>query len=118
MKKYLFGLLAIAVAVGFSAFTKAPSIKGKKFTTGDYYYIFGGSQTVSDREAAANYSSPQLSAPSSCPNITNECAVKVTVTLDIHGNPPAHPDFTNVTFDGSTGYPNGGTAFKANLLLQ
>jgi len=39
MKKYLLGLFAIALAIGFSAFTsKAPTPTTKKHSTTDYYW--------------------------------------------------------------------------------
>jgi len=117
MKKYLFGLFAIAFAIGFSAFTKpsAHITKGKKFTTGQYWYTFSGAQTVSDRQVKTNYTSPVSSEPT-CSGITNECAAKVTVTLDIHNNPPANISSTNVTFDATTGFPNGGSDLLQNDL--
>jgi uncharacterized protein YxeA len=42
MKKYLFGLLAITMAVGFSAFTTKNSAK-KSFDSIDYFYVPGTS---------------------------------------------------------------------------
>jgi len=40
MKKYLFGILAITMAVGFSAFTTKNSAK-KPFATTDFFYVPG-----------------------------------------------------------------------------
>jgi len=115
MKKYLLASLAIILAVGFSAFTKpsAHITKGKTFDTGIYWYVYSGSQDKTDRENPANYNTPTIGKPA-CTGTINECAVQVTVTLDSNGNPPANPDFTNVTFNGTTGFPSGGTAFDAN----
>jgi hypothetical protein len=46
MKKYLFGMIAIALAVGFSAFT---TVKSKPTTT-LYRFVFNGSPTGSNLE--------------------------------------------------------------------
>lgn len=115
MKRYLLGMLAIIVAIGFSAFTKptAHITKVGKFTRADYWYVYVGDQIdISQREVNTNYTTPTLTEPT-CGTGANECAVKVTVTL-VGVNPPASPDFTNVTFDATSDMPNGGSDFKKN----
>ena len=110
MKKYLLGTFAIALAVGFSAFTKpeARIHKGAKFTTQDTWYSYVGTQNSTERQKAANYTGPTTTQPTCSTGTINECTVKSTVTL-VGGVPPANPDFTNATFDGTTGMPNIGS---------
>lgn len=101
MKNYLFGIIAIVLAIGFSAF-KMP-VKGKKFTNTIYRY--DGTQSEVERKKAANYTKV---ASISCSGTDNECAV--TLNADFG----THPDFTNVSFAMTTGFPNGGTAWVSN----
>jgi len=85
-----------------------------KFTSQCYWYIFTGNQTCTDRENCNNYCCPTLTEPAECSSGPNECAVRAKVVLDIHGNPPAHPDCSCLTFDATTCMPNGGTCFCEN----
>lgn len=88
--------MALALAVSFSAFTKAaPS----KFVANWYSYTATGSQTVTSRETASNYTLI-TGSPSCIPGSNNECAVELNQSTTT-------PDFTNITFDASTGFPNG-----------
>ena len=107
MKKYLLGTCAVVLALSFSAFTKAPKAKFDTF----FYQYTGPANNVDARKDAANYANPQSSA-FTCNFTGNECAVELQ---NVSSTPPAHPDFTNITFDGTTGFPNGGTDFVANF---
>lgn len=114
MKKYIFGIVAVIIAVGALAFT-TPHKTAKPYDTANYWYEFTGNQNETARKINTNYSNPQMSS-FSCPNETDECAVQVTVTLDGQGNPPAHPDFTGASFEDGTGYPLVGGPIKDNML--
>jgi hypothetical protein len=111
MKKYILGSLAIILALGFSAFTKpnANITKGKKFTTGIFWYVYGGAQNSTDRQNATNYTTPTASQPPCGTPASNECTVQATVTLDINNNPPANPNFAGASFNSTTGMPIPGT---------
>ena len=98
MKKYLLSASAIALAVGFSAFTVKKDIT---------LYLYGGSQSESERKIATNYTKSE--ADVICFGSGNECAVLMSSD---NGD---HPDFTNVTFQPGTGFPKSGGAFLFNL---
>lgn len=104
MKKYVFGVFAIALALGFSSYTSHP----KKFAS--TWYTYNGAQTQPERVKAANYS--KISADPLCNATTNECAVEMS------SDQGAHPNFTGVTFDAN-GYPQPDvTHVVANELLN
>ena len=112
MKKYLFSVLAIGVAVGFSAFTSKPPMPNR-FTS--FFFVYQlTSQNQSDLDNPANYKYTGITP--TCGGSTNECAVEVTIV----GTPPANPSTlanqpsNAVTFDPTTGIPDGGTEFFAN----
>ena len=98
MKKYLLGVFAIVLAVGFTAFT------AKKDVT---LYRYDGLQSENERKIATNYT--KMTSNIFCLGAGNECAV--VMSFD-NGD---HPDFTNVTFQDGTGFPKGGGAFLFNL---
>lgn len=98
MKKYLLGASAIVLAVGFSAF------KVKEDVT---LYRYNGLQTEAERKIATNYTKSTSSI--FCLGTGNECAVLMASDNGVH------PDFTNVTFQPGTGFPNGGSDFLYNL---
>jgi hypothetical protein len=98
MKKYLLSVSAIALAVGFTAFTVKEDVT---------LYRYDGLQSESERKIATNYT--KMDADIICLGSRNECAV---VMSSDNGD---HPDFTNVTFQAGTGFPNGGGAFLFNL---
>ena len=98
MKKYLLGVFAIALAVGFSAF------KVKKDVT---LYRYNGLQTENERKIATNYTKSESDII--CLGSGNECAVLMSFDSG------DHPDFTNVTFQPGTGFPKAGGAFLFNL---
>lgn len=108
MKKLRIGLTAIAVilAGSLSAFSILPVNVNKD---SDTIYEYTGAQTPQARTQADNY----LKVSSiTCLGGTNECSV--TLSQDFG----THPDFTNVTFDPSTGMPNGGSDFVSNSTLH
>ena len=98
MKKYLLGVSALALAVGFTAFTvkKEPSL-----------YRYDGSQSENERKIATNYTKSDDNII--CFGSGNECAVLMSTD---NGD---HPDFTNVTFQPGTGFPKSGGALLFNL---
>lgn len=110
MKKYVLGLFAIVLAVGFSAYTNMPHKKSSKFT--DYYYAFNGNQDATDRADYTKYINPTTSAPGAlCPTgSAQQCYLKVSIT----GEAPTNPDFSGWTFDGN-GFPATGTGFVQNI---
>jgi hypothetical protein len=68
MKKYLFGLFAIALAVGFSAFTHP----AKKATTGTFYYWFTPAGAYQGFNERTNGLDGQLEV-SGCDGATTVC---------------------------------------------
>lgn len=99
MKKNLLGLVAIVAALGMSAFDT--------FRVDTIYQYNTTDQTKTARETATNYI--KVSSVT-CSGTGNECAV--TLTKDNGTN----PDFSSglVTFDATTGMPNGGSTFVNN----
>ena len=98
MKKYLLSVSAIALAIGFSAFT------AKKDVT---LYRYDGLQSENERKIATNYT--KMDSDIICLGSGNECAV--VMSFD-NGK---HPDFTNVTFQPGTGFPLSGGALLFNM---
>ena len=98
MKKYLLSVSAIALAIGFTAFTV------KKDVT---LYRYDGLQTENERKIATNYT--KMASNIFCLGSGNECAVLMSFDSG------DHPDFTNVTFEPSTGFPKSGGALLFNL---
>jgi hypothetical protein len=79
MKKYLFGMLAIALAVGFSAFTK-PAKENSKFAT--YYFEFIGTPSVAsdlETETSTYWRYLGTSNSVSCPTPDQDkvCVIRV-----------------------------------------
>ena len=56
MKKYLFGIFAIALAIGFSAFTSVPTVKKSTKTDFVYWYDIDPSTSRVIDGSAAQYS--------------------------------------------------------------
>ncbi|MEP7374699.1 MAG: hypothetical protein ABI675_14990 [Chitinophagaceae bacterium] len=122
MKKYLLGSLAVVMAIAFSAFNSnlnqpvKSNINGKLLQ--QKWYVYVGTQDATERQVATNYTTPTTTKPT-CVSTGNECAVKVNVP---NGTPPTNPDFTNVTFNMSSGFPdgnqNGGSNFIENAQKQ
>jgi hypothetical protein len=103
MKKLRIGLTAAAVilAGSLSAFSILPVNKDSNTT-----YVYNSTdQSIAARETASNY----VKGSANCPSGNNECSVILTQDFG------THPDFTNVTFDPTTGMPNGGSDFVKNL---
>lgn len=98
MKKYLLSASAIALAVGFTAFTV------KKDVT---LYRYDGVQTENERKIATNYT--KMDTDIICLGSGSECAVVMSFDSG------DHPDFTNVTFQPGTGFPKSGGALLFNL---
>src|SRR4051812_19124557 len=98
MKKYLISASAIALAVGFSAFTVKKDIT---------LYLYDGLQSESERKVVTNYTKSDDDII--CFGSGNECAVLMSSD---NGD---HPDFTNVTFQPGTGFPKSGGALLANM---
>ena len=101
MKKYLLSASAIALAVGFTAFTVKRDVT---------LYRYDGLQSESERKIATNYT--KTDSDIICFGSGNECAV---VMSSDNGD---HPDFTNVTFQPATGFPKSGGTFLFNLESQ
>jgi len=106
MKKYLLGSLALVLAIGFSSFT-SHVFSTKKFTSS--WYTYSGAQTKAEREKAINYT--KITGNPTCNGTTDECAVEMNQTT-------THPDFTNVTFDGTDGFPNGNTTGHTDFVAN
>jgi len=113
MKQNIYAVLALSAALCMSSYNlpiKQTSLQQKGF--GFAWYSYSGSQDPLNRTNSGNYSA--CAFPPTCTGGINECCVELYVKLDLLGHPPYHPDFTNVTFDGATGMPNGGSDFIAN----
>ena len=96
MKKYFFGLIAVALAIGFSAFTtnhKASNGKEAKFA--DVWYTYNGAQNATERAKKANYT--QFAGTLSCSSTLEVlCGVKLP---DVAGSNPAQADLDNIVAD-------------------
>ncbi len=108
--KLMLPILAVIVGVAASAFTVIKNNSNSTKVAGTYWYTFTGSQTVSGRMDKTQYVSPTTSKPG-CSGNGNECAVEVS---GINGVPPQDISSLNVTFNGSTGMPDGGTNYADN----
>lgn len=75
MKKYLFGLFAVALAIGFSAFTNTGVEKAKNGNVTTYSYKYTGptSPGESDYESTSNWST----TISGCSGGSTACQVDV-----------------------------------------
>ena len=70
MKKYLLGIVAIVLAISFSAFTIEKN-RTPKATSGEVWFVFNGTDPT-DLNDASKYSLDQNgSAPSVCPTNTS-----------------------------------------------
>jgi hypothetical protein len=96
MKKYFFGIIAVALAIGFSAFTTDHKISnGKNAKFIDVWYEYNGIQTTTDRAKKANYT--QIVGTLSCaPPLEVLCGVKLP---DVAGSNPAQADLNNIVGD-------------------
>lgn len=111
MMATLFVLLATGAFVLMSmTSSRVKAAPAAKATT--YYYQYVGAQTPTERKKGANYINPQTSTWD-CEGNTNECSVQVSVTSP---TPPANISTLSITYDGTTGRPNGGSNFQANFL--
>ena len=99
MKKYLLGVMALSLGIGFSSFTKVAT--HKKGFAADQYYLYTGPQTPADRKIKANYTSPSTSQSCGLSG-SNECVVKVT---NVPTPIPTTLTSFNVTFNSTTGFP-------------
>jgi hypothetical protein len=110
MKKYLLGIVALSLAIGFSAFKSHP-VAPKKYTT--FWFSFVGTPGTSDVSNQLKYD-PISGDPGStvCPSGTLECALAVSAEQQ-DANHVQRPNLTNVTYDGN-GNPQAGGAFVAN----
>lgn len=104
MNKLRIGLTAAAVllAGGLSAFSILPLNVNKDSST--TYVYTSSDQSIQGRENPDNYAKGSRT----CAGSGNECLVILDQDFG------THPDFTNVTFDSSTGMPNGGSDFVSN----
>ena len=113
MKKYLLGLFAIALAVGFSAFTKAKTEKSK-FTT--VYFRLAQTTTGNDNEAyfetvgSWTYLGPSYTG---CTGSSMACIVQVDDTQVPLGSGTEAADFVSYLqgLIGSGSYTDGATQF-------
>jgi len=90
MKKYLLGLSAVVLAIGFSAFTNMSSHKTAKFTTSYYFQVT--STTAWGSEASATLAqittAPPTSQTSGCNAFTvHDCSLGFT---GYYQNPTTH----------------------------
>lgn len=113
MKKYLLGLSALALAVGFSSFSAIKTSASKKFTDTYWAYPATAPQNASGYETNTNYVSSGSGPFSSCDNGNEqECVVEVSATVTSGGH--TYPSFTSASFT-SSGFPEPGTgAIVAN----
>lgn len=112
MKKYLLGLSALALAIGFSSFTFIKANETKKFATTYWSYPTGDAQTQAGYSTETNYSQTTLAAFNACNGGTvTECAIAVSATTLVGG--VTVPDLAALTFDINN-FPNGGTFFVGN----
>jgi hypothetical protein len=82
MKKYLFGILAVALAIGFSAFTKPVK------TTGTVFYHFDATQGFDDPNKIEDESNWIYDGATgiSCPESdVKACSIEVSDTYVING---------------------------------
>lgn len=108
--KLMLPILAVIVGVAASAFTTV-NANHSNTRAGTYWYTYTGpTQSVSDRSNPANYTNPSTSEPQ-CVGKSNECAVEVR---NVSGTPPADISSLSITFDGTTGMPDGGSNFGLN----
>lgn len=73
MKKYLLGVFAVVLAVGFSAFTKSEAPKADKKQT--VVYVLYKTAEAQPQNQIANYT--QQSAAPSCPGAVRLCAIRI-----------------------------------------
>jgi len=112
MKKYLLGLTALALAVGFSSFTYIKANATKQPTTTYWLYPTVDPQTQAGYATETNYSASTLAAFNACNGGTvTECVIAVNATTVVGG--VTVPNLAGLTFD-SNNFPNGGTHFVAN----
>lgn len=112
MKKYLLGLSALALAVGFSSFTAIKAHAKSKFT--DFYFAYPTTapQTQAGYETNTNYVVSTQTAFNACSgNQVHECNVDVNSEVNIGGT--EFPDFTGMSFT-SQGFPHSGATFNGN----
>jgi len=84
MKKYFFGLFAVALAIGFSAFTKENVKKvdpNAEFTT--YYFQYSGTDTEAAYETESNWTFLSSGLPSEDPCSGADNIVCVLNTPDL-----------------------------------
>lgn len=98
--KLVLPILAVIVGIAASAFTVKPETKASNTV----YMYNSTDQSIQARETSSNY----IKGSVTCSGLGDECSV--TLNQDFG----THPVFTNVTFDSSTGMPNGGSAFVSN----
>lgn len=116
MKKYLFVLSALALAVGFSSFTAIKATAKKKFTT--FYFVYNTSDpfTPAGYSTAANYVASNVTNYDNCDNGgTYECGLATTQEQLVDGKELPIFNGTSITFATGTGFPNGGTEFVSNI---
>jgi hypothetical protein len=115
MKKYLFVLSALALAVGFSSFTAIKATAKKKFTT--FYFLYNTSApfTPAGYSTAANYVSTIVGNYDNCDNGgTYECGLATTQEQNVGGVEQPIFNGTSITFNTTTGFPQAGTQFVSN----
>ncbi|TAN15977.1 MAG: hypothetical protein EPN37_08780 [Chitinophagaceae bacterium] len=112
--KLMLPILAVIVGVAASAFTVVKNNSNNTRVAGTYWYTFTGSQTVSGRMDKTQYTSPSTTEPG-CPQGLNECAVEVK---NVTGTPPSDISSLSITFNSSTGMPDGGNNFETNAQKQ
>jgi len=122
MKKNLFGLLALVVAIGAVAFTTAPN--AKRLT---YFFAYNGpaAMTQAQVESPANWIQVSDIGPLVCnAQLIKACRIEVPDTytkvsgsvrvLQVPGDAnPADIDATNAANPATTFYVSGGTSVTA-----
>jgi len=112
MKKYLLGLSAIALAIGFSSFTYFKGNATKKFATSYWSYPTTDPQTRIGYSTETNWVTSTMVAFEACSNAeVKECVIAVDAITTLGGQ--AVPNLAGLTFD-SNNFPNGGDFFIGN----
>lgn len=93
MKKYLLGVFAVVLAVGFSAFTKteAPKVEKKQSTIVFLVYNSGSQSLIGSYSQVVNPSTPPT-----CPGATRLCAIRVVDNDGVVTQAEFNPIFTSL----------------------
>lgn len=103
-------ILAVIAGVAASAFTTIQNTNKTEDNT--YWYSYTGTtQSIQDRSNPENYTNPVAEEPNACEEGLNECAVQVK---GVTGTAPDDISSLSITFNSTSGMPEGGANFQAN----